>query len=271
MVYRDDDVTKMVREKTKQAIALAMGGGWQAAAAMNREILEVLPDDADSWNRLGKALMEQGDAAEAKQAFHRVLELAPANAIAKKNLDRCEAMSPGCSTTPKKVFAAKAFISDSGKSAQVSLLSCADPHSRPMVSPGEAVALVPSGGTLAVHDQSGSYLGLVPPTIGHRLICLADGGNVYEGAIASASTEAVRLVLWETYQHPSQRSKTSFPSQQSSATPARNPEPAESWAPPILSGVDEDDISGSLVAAGVTEMLDDGMPDDAYLPDEEAV
>ena len=65
-------------------------------------------------------------------------------------------------------------------------------------------------GTLAAYSNDGGYIGLVPPKLGHRLVGMMEAGNRYEAAVASTTPEAVRVVLRESYQHPSQRSKLSF-------------------------------------------------------------
>ena len=48
------------RRLTERAIALAMASRWEEAAKVNRELLELVPDDVDAQNRIGKALTELG-------------------------------------------------------------------------------------------------------------------------------------------------------------------------------------------------------------------
>ena len=45
----------------KEAVRLALNGNWERAAAVNRAILELHPEDGEAANRLAKALMELGD------------------------------------------------------------------------------------------------------------------------------------------------------------------------------------------------------------------
>ncbi len=49
---------KLRREKSKEAVSLALKGLWEQAAEVNREILELFPEDVEAWNRLGKAFLE---------------------------------------------------------------------------------------------------------------------------------------------------------------------------------------------------------------------
>lgn len=55
----------------------ATAGSDDAAAASYRRALELDPSAADAWRGLGLVLQRKGDAAEAKSAFTRYLELAP--------------------------------------------------------------------------------------------------------------------------------------------------------------------------------------------------
>ena len=63
--------------------------------AVNKFLLHLVPHDVDSYNRLGKALLEVGDRAAAQQAFQDALERSPSNAISRKNLERLAQMKEG--------------------------------------------------------------------------------------------------------------------------------------------------------------------------------
>ena len=58
MVFRETDESRIIKEKTRVAVSLAMEGNWSEAVAINREILNSLPDIVESLYRLGKALIE---------------------------------------------------------------------------------------------------------------------------------------------------------------------------------------------------------------------
>jgi tetratricopeptide (TPR) repeat protein len=215
MVYREDERSKLIKAKAREAVSLAMDCRWADAAMVNREIIAADPENLEACNRLGKALLETGDNDGAIAAFGRALELDPTSSIARKNLERLRAMSAagaGSAPSTRPGLAPHLFISDSGRSAQVALAASPMGAERSCIAAGSAVALQRRGDTLAVRDESGAYLGLVPPKLGRRLLCLMDGGNRYGGAVSSVSNEAVKVILRETYQHPSQRSKVSFPS-----------------------------------------------------------
>ena len=273
MVYREDDGIRSARAKTREAIALAMESRWEEAAAVNRELIELAPDDLDACNRLGKALLELGDAKGARGAFERSLAIDPSNGIARKNVDRLTTSGPQTARPGGSPLATRLFIGDTGKSAQVTLLACAADSDRPFISPGAPVELRCQRGTLAVYNQAGQYIGVVPPKLGRRLVCMMEEGNLYEGAVASSTADAVRIVLRESYQHPSQRAKLSFPPsslEAASAAQARRRDTTPTMdREVVLAWGDEDRDDHAMRAAGATvgAMLEGFMPDDSLLPE----
>ena len=88
MAYQEEEQVRLRRQRSKQAIALAMQGRWREAIAANQEIIGSFPNDFDAYNRLGRAYMELGEYAPAKEAYSQALELDPYNVIAQKNLRR---------------------------------------------------------------------------------------------------------------------------------------------------------------------------------------
>ncbi|MCY4583719.1 MAG: tetratricopeptide repeat protein [Chloroflexi bacterium] len=269
MIHREEEHVRLLKEQTRKAVSLAMSGEWEEAAQLNREILEGAPDDVGAMNRLGKALAEVGEPGQALDAFRRALKLSPGNPIATKNVERLLAeTSNGCATSRRSCGSTvrpRIFIADSGKSAEVSLL--ASTAGNP--SPGTPVTLEANGSTLGVMDPNGNCLGLVPPGTAHRLLNLIAGGNRYEGAVSGTAKGAVRVVLREAYQHPSQRAKVSFPV---AATPTEEP------LIPALDILEAPDTTPVKVPEVPLSLLDDspelaavgagiGIFDDALLPD----
>ena len=275
MVYREDDSVRALKERTREAVALAMEGRWKEAAAINRELTEVEPAGLDAWNRLGKALLEMGNAKGARGAFAKAVEIDPANAIAHKNLDRLAALPAKARATKRAATSAaphRFFINDGSKTAHVALMGCAHAKDRALVSPGALVRLERRGDSLIVHTEDGERLGMVPPKLGRRLSRLMEGGNEYGGAVASTTGDAIRVVLHETYQHPSLRSTVSFPASAAtaSAEPVRTAAgPSAPVSAPVLDmarwAEDDPERSASLVGAGVGAVLDGGMPDDSTM------
>ena len=84
------DLDKAKKDMTKKSIKLATESNWNAAAAINQEIIEDFPWDLEAYNRLGKACMEIGDKNKASNAFKCALVISENSVIAKKNLARLD-------------------------------------------------------------------------------------------------------------------------------------------------------------------------------------
>ena len=213
MVFTADDRTRLFRQqRTQQAIQLAMQGQWQEAAAVNRAIIAVFPNDVDAYNRLGKALTELGRYSEAREAYSKTLELDALNSIAQKNLTRLATLGEGATVQAEggQKLSPQMFISETGKTG-ITVLTRPATEITARMTAGDQVFLRRQNNTLLVESSQGEYLGEVEPKLGMRLIKLMDGGNQYAAAIATLNGDDVRVIIKETFQHPSQAGKLSFP------------------------------------------------------------
>jgi hypothetical protein len=189
-----------------------MQGQWEEAAAVNRAIIAVFPNDVDTYNRLGKALTELGRYAEARDAYGKALELDVHNSIAQKNLTRLASLGEGEKPRPeaRTKLSPQLFISETGKTGVTTLVRPAAEVAARLTA-GDEVFLRRQNGMLVVENAQGEYLGEVEPKLGIRLINFIEKGNRYAAAIATLAREDVRIIIKETYQHPSQVGKLSFP------------------------------------------------------------
>lgn len=213
MVFTADDRTRLFRrQRTQQAIQLAMQGQWQEAAAVNRAIISVFPNDVDAYNRLGKALTELGRYSEARQAYSKTLDLDALNSIAQKNLARLATLGEGAAVQAEggQKLSPQMFISETGKTG-ITVLTRPAAEVAARMTAGDQVFLRRQNKTLLVESSQGEYLGEVEPRLGMRLIKLMEGGNQYAAAIATLNRDDVRVIIKETFQHPSQVGKLSFP------------------------------------------------------------
>ncbi|MFQ5878768.1 MAG: tetratricopeptide repeat protein [Dehalococcoidia bacterium] len=214
MIYQREDQTKSRRHRTELAIQLALQNRWQEALAVNQEILEAFPEDVDTCNRLGKALAELGRYAQAREAYAKALALDQTNTIARKNLERLGAMleraAPATRLEVGRKVSPTLFISEVGKSGTTSLINTA-PEVLTRATVGDEVFLRLCDGTLVVENARGEYLGQLEPKLGLRLLKLTEGGNQYAAAVTSLSGDEARILIKETYQHPNQAGKLSFP------------------------------------------------------------
>ncbi|MBI3749684.1 MAG: tetratricopeptide repeat protein, partial [Chloroflexi bacterium] len=85
------NLTRQKRQLADQAIAQASAAKWAEAAAINRKLLELGPD-AESENRLAKALWELGELRAAREHYQTALALDPTNRIAERNIDRLKVL-----------------------------------------------------------------------------------------------------------------------------------------------------------------------------------
>ena len=213
MVFTADDRTRLFRrQRTQQAIQLALQGQWQEAAAVNRAIIAVFPNDVDAYNRLGKALTELGHYSEAREAYAKTLELDSLNSIAQKNLTRLATLGERAVVQAEggQKLSPQMFIAEMGKTG-ITVLTRAAAQAAARMTAGDQVFLRRQNNTLVVESGQGEYLGEIEPKLGMRLIKLMEGGNEYAAAIATLSQDDVRVIIKETFQHPSQAGKLSFP------------------------------------------------------------
>lgn len=206
------DKAKLRRQRTNEAIALAMQSRWEEAVTINQSIIEIFADDADAYNRLGKAMTQLGKYAEAREAYGRALEIEPKNTIARKNFDRLSHLKEA-DPQPKgrKGVSSHLFIEETGKADIAELYGLASREMLAKIAAGDPVHLKADGQRLIAESVDGEYIGEVEPRLGLRLIKLMEGGNEYDAAIASVGDSRVRVMIRETFQHPSQEGRPSFP------------------------------------------------------------
>jgi len=218
----EEEKARLRQRLSKEAIDLALQGRWEEAEAVNKDIIERFPTDVEAYNRVGRALTKLGDFDRAKEAYFKALELAPENAIAKKNVARLTNLSESMATLssdPQKASTRRAqarrvaldlFITEMGKAGVVNLHNVAPGEVLAKMGFGDQVHLEARGQHLVVVSQSGEYLGEVEPRQGLRLIKLMLGGNRYDAAILNVEEDKVQVIIKEVYQHPSQVGRPSF-------------------------------------------------------------
>jgi len=258
---QEEEKARLRQRLSKEAIDLALQGRWEEAEALNRDIIEKFPSDVEAYNRLGRALTELGDFDGAKEAYLKALELAPENAIAKKNFARLTSLSEPTATLksgPHKTSASKAqarrvapdlFITEIGKAGVVSLHNVAPVEVLAKMGFGDQVHLKAKKQRLIVTSESGEYLGEVEPRQGLRLIKLMRGGNRYDTAILNVGEGRVQVIIKETYQHPSQVGHPSFPVKATQHLRTR--------------------VKESLLRRGIITDESEAIPESEYLEEEE--
>lgn len=210
-VFQSEDRARLKRVKSEQAINLAMQSKWEEAAEVNRQILELFPSDVDAHNRLGKALMELGRYAEARDAYSQALKHDPMNTIAERNLQRlakltAEAAAPAPSRVDPRVF-----IEESGRTAITTLVTLAPAEVVAKLTAGDELNLEVAGSAVRVRDANGELIGRLEPKLGQRVLKLIELGNRYSAAVTSVDDRTVRVIIREVYRDPKMGNRPSFP------------------------------------------------------------
>ncbi|HUT97084.1 MAG TPA: tetratricopeptide repeat protein [Dehalococcoidales bacterium] len=212
MAYREEEQVRLRRQRSKQAITLAMQRRWREAVVANEGIIASFPGDVDAYNRLGRAHIELGEYGPAKEAYTRATELDPYNIIAQKNLQRLSYLGEGADEADgSDLVEPQHFIEETGKAGVVAIYRPAPLKVLAKMGAGDRVYLKADGTGLNVENGRGEYVGQVEPKHGQRLIKLMDGGNRYSAAIVSINEERVTVIIREIYQDPSQAGQLSFP------------------------------------------------------------
>jgi tetratricopeptide (TPR) repeat protein len=258
-------INRQRRQLTEIAIGQATRGEWEAAVATNREILD-LGGDTDAYNRLGKALAELGQHAEALEAYQAALARDASNRIAERNVERLRVIAAGEAATvgdgkPDKASAAH-FIEEMGKTGHARLINPPPARQLASLSAGDAVELTLEGDLLVAHVGE-LEIGQVEPRIGARLAKLMKGGNRYEAAITTVDRDEVRIIIHEAFESPANFGKVSFPA---SAT-ARSSDVRPYMKGTPLRYDDEEESEEYEEESEEVEELDTSLPEFSAEPD----
>lgn len=211
-----EEQSKRKRQQLQRAQQLAADGEWQEAVELNREILAAAPNDVQALNRLGKALSELGRYGEAHASYAKSVELDPANQIARRNLQRLEPLKDSegdAQAAERRRTQARQsmFIEEIGKTRVTELAKLADDATLARMTSGDQVELRTEGKYVVVFSEDGLRLGQLDTRLSQRLITLMKGGNRYSAAVTAVEPGLLRVIVRETYQHPSQAGRLSFP------------------------------------------------------------
>ncbi|MDE3230283.1 MAG: tetratricopeptide repeat protein [Chloroflexota bacterium] len=213
--YQPEERARLQRQLTDQAIALALESKWEEAVAINRQLQGIFPRDLSTLNRLGKALSELGQYDEARQSYSEALELDPTNSIARKNLDRLATLGDGAATrrASHERMDPSLFIEETGKTGFTELVDLAPKSKLAHLTAGDQVYFERDGSILWVLNGEQERIGRIEPRLASRLIMFMEGGNQYAAGISELRSHVVRIIIRETFLHPSQFGKVSFPAQ----------------------------------------------------------
>lgn len=213
---KQDEKLRLRRRLQDQAVDMATKSRWEEAVDLNRQIIS-LGEDADVYNRIGKAYFELGRLVEARDAYRHALRFNASNTIARKNLDRLEGLLAHVAEiqspikTTRQLVDLRLFITETGKTALTTLIDVPNNPTVDAIVTGEKVDFRPDGRNMLAIDVDGNVIGRLEPKLAQRLSELIAGGNRYAAAIAQTNGHQLRVLIREVYQSPDQRGRVSFP------------------------------------------------------------
>lgn len=215
IAYQPEERARIRRELNDRAIRLALESKWEEAVDVNQRLLAIAPRDISTLNRLGKAYSELGRYGEAKRSYAEVLDVDPTNSIARKNLDRLADLNDEVAPvrTGHERIDPRLFIEETGKTGFTQLVDLAPREVIARLTAGDQVYLEREGTLLYIKSGAGDRIGRIEPRLANRLIKFMEGGNQYAAGITDLEENMVRLIIRETFQHPSQFGRVSFPAQ----------------------------------------------------------
>jgi hypothetical protein len=209
--FPTEDRLRQKRTKSEQAISLAMKNRWDEAAHVNREILEMFPNEVDAFNRLGKALTELGRYGEARDAYAHAVKLDPLNGIAAKNLQRLSKLAAeGSAASAPSPVDPRLFIEESGKTTVTQLTDVRRTEATAKLSAGDQLQLERRGNQVVATDSAGRDIGRIEPKLEQDLIRLLDKGNNYAIFVTAANDQTIHAIIRETHRSASMGNRPSF-------------------------------------------------------------
>ena len=195
------------RQVTEEARQAALGGRWQNAMDINRELIQRDAKDTEAHNRLGRALMEIHDYNASYDAYSNALKSDPANLIARRNLRRLELLRGQKGDSPLTdngtVFPrTSVFLEEVGKTWVTEMTNPVPTSVLAGIYAGQQLTLSIDNGRMVVSTLSGDRVGEIEHRTAERVIELMAAGNVYEVFALGLTAASLRVILREVYKDP---------------------------------------------------------------------
>jgi len=255
------------KQLVEDALQAALDGNWEMAIALNQLLIERNPNDAEAYNRVGRAKLALGKVNGARQAYTQALKADPANLIARRNLQRLDQLKDrkleGTALGAHPMPRTKVFIEEVGKTWVDELVNVEAIQMLAEVFPGEALVLSNVDGRLVVSREDGTRLGEVESKTAERMLSLISSGYRFEVFSLGISGQSLRVILREVYRDPSMSGAVSFPRQITSRSYLRERD--------MLRSRDEMDFLGELGEDDEEIEEEDSSPSDAYETEPEEI
>lgn len=222
---RTQGLSNVKKPKTKkilnqEALTASLDSRWDEAIALNDEILDRFPRDAEALNRKGRAYMELGKMADAREAYSEALKADPANMIARRNLQRLETIYHGegseedvAPRVPQDLPRGKVFVEEIGKTWIDDLAHPAENEVLAHIAAGDKLKLIVRGERVFVLSMSDVELGQVDQTIGSRMAKFMENGHEFEVYALGLSQNSLRFIIQEVARAEGSEGIMTFPKQ----------------------------------------------------------
>lgn len=210
---------KTKKQLNQEALSASLEYRWEDAIALNDEILERFPRDAEALNRKGRAYMEMGKLAASREAYSDALKADPANMIARRNLQRLETIyqsDDAGEVAPRGdmgIPRGNVFVEEIGKTWIDDLAHPAGNEVLARVAPGDKLKLVVEGERVFVKTLDDVKLGQVDQSIGSRMAKLMEIGHEFEAYALGQSMNSLRFIIQETARAEESEGIMTFPRQ----------------------------------------------------------
>ncbi len=183
------------------AIQCALENKWKEAAEINKQILDENPRELDSLNRLAYSYLKMGQYKEAKNTYSEVLSLDPTNPIATKNMKKLTSLASQKGNSGNHQIQTNhmdnVFIQEAGKTKTVELTNLADKKTLLILQHGDEVILIVKRSRIFVQTIDKLFIGMLPDSLGIRLVAFIQGGNEYQACIKSVDDKNVTVFIKE--------------------------------------------------------------------------
>ncbi len=210
---------KTKKQLNQEALTASLEHNWEDAIALNDEILGRFPRDAEALNRKGRAYMELGKLADARESYSEALKADPANMIARRNLQRLETIyqADGADETAparnQQIPRANVFIEEIGKTWIDDLTHPADNDVLAQVAPGDALKIVVEGERVFIHTIEDVRVGQVDQSIGSRMARFMGIGHEFEVFALGQTMNSLRIIIREVANVEESEGTMTFPRQ----------------------------------------------------------
>lgn len=193
-----NDKVQTVQTIDRQAIQASLQGKWEEAIDLNKQIIQINPENTSALNRLGIAYLKTKQLQNAKRAFLKVLDIDQFNTIARSNLKKAtpKYLKEYEKTTPLSNHTFS-FIEESGKSKVIPLTNIGERQIVANLYTGLEVNLKTAARKVKVVTTNDQYVGSLPDDISIHLFKLIKAGNKYQALIKSADTGNIQVFVKE--------------------------------------------------------------------------